>query len=166
MRYQITSFDLLKQMLAELDDNPLHCWDAYPCLEWPRYRNPKGYGRIQNSGGHSGYVARLAYELCVGVIPVGYLICHHCDNPPCFRPIHLFPGDDADNMRDCISKGRLTHCDQKGSRNNFAKLTEEHVREIRQLYKEGARQSDLCRMFAISPPVMSTIINGTSWLHV
>ena len=50
---------------------------------------------------------RAAYELWVGPIPEGMVICHRCDNPPCCNPDHLFPGTYVENMQDCSRKGRL-----------------------------------------------------------
>jgi HNH endonuclease len=86
------------------------------CEEYPGYRNRRGYGVI---GRHTGnkLAHRVSYELHIGPIPEGMLVCHHCDNPPCINPKHLFLGTQKDNMGDCSSKGRTgnvhrgkTHC--------------------------------------------------------
>lgn len=73
------------------------------CIEWT--------GTIQRYGvihidGKSQRAHRIAWEITNGPIPAGLLVCHHCDNPPCVNPEHLFTGTASDNAHDCIAKGR------------------------------------------------------------
>ena len=76
-----------------------------PCWEWQAARNAHGYGQFSVSG-KTRPAHRVSYVIAHGAIPDGYLICHHCDNPSCVRPAHLFAGTQSDNRRDCIRKGR------------------------------------------------------------
>jgi hypothetical protein len=77
------------------------------CLEWPYYRNEKGYGRVTINDANV-YVHRLVWAIANGAIPEGLQVLHRCDNPPCFELGHLFLGTQADNMRDAAAKGRLS----------------------------------------------------------
>lgn len=73
-----------------------------------------GYGSITIKR-ESKLVHRVYWELINGDIPKGMCVCHHCDNPPCVSPEHLFLGTPTDNNRDRDEKGRhyqatQTHC--------------------------------------------------------
>src|SRR5213595_2463827 len=68
------------------------------CWEWPGSRNKRGYGLTKLRG--ENYAHRAAWVETFGVIPKGLNLCHHCDNPPCIRPAHLFLGTHRDNMQD------------------------------------------------------------------
>jgi hypothetical protein len=82
--------------------------------------NPrKAYGVVRVNG-RTRAATHVAWELTYGrPFPEGMLACHHCDNPRCVRPSHLFVGTARDNTHDALRKGRLnphnawkTHCPQ------------------------------------------------------
>lgn len=75
------------------------------CWLWLGTKSADGYGSIRHAG-KMRKAHRVAYELMRGVIPDGGQICHHCDNPACVNPDHLFVGTNRDNMIDRQRKGR------------------------------------------------------------
>lgn len=133
------------------------------CWLWTGHTNHAGYGTLGIDGGPDQFAHRLSYELHVGPIPEGMRVCHTCDNPPCVNPAHLFPGTNADNMEDKVRKGRQ----MRGSRQHFAKLTEETVVEIRRRYAAGGiMQKDLAAEYGVSRGTMSQLLSGQLWKHV
>ena len=75
------------------------------CWEWIACKTGKGYGQFSIDG-RPYLVHRISYELANGAIPDGLFVCHHCDNPSCCNPAHLFLGTNKDNICDCVAKGR------------------------------------------------------------
>ena len=76
------------------------------CWEWQGARDPHGYGRFQVVTGTTQKANRFAYELTNGPVPTGLYVLHHCDNPPCVNPAHLYAGTQRDNVRDMVARGR------------------------------------------------------------
>lgn len=75
------------------------------CWLWTSTKYPNGRGQFKVANKNlKAY--RVAYELEYGPIPEGLQVLHHCDNPSCVRPAHLFVGTCADNQADMTRKGR------------------------------------------------------------
>jgi hypothetical protein len=76
------------------------------CWFWTGAKRDGGYGMFYD-GNRSVQAHRFALELRLGKpIGGGMVACHHCDNPPCVNPNHLFMGTRSDNSRDSMRKGR------------------------------------------------------------
>lgn len=137
------------------------------CIEWARSKDGKGYGKVRVDGVHVG-AHRLAYcerhGLSLGDI-AGLCVRHTCDNPSCVNPEHLLLGSHADNMRDRSERGRTRSA--VGEAHPNSRLTEWHVRMIRELYNdEGFTVSYLSRIFPASRRMIKKIIDRQSWKHV
>jgi hypothetical protein len=94
---------------------------------------------------------RWAYEHFIGPIPAGLFVCHHCDNPPCCEPSHLFLGTQQVNMTDKMAKGRhryVTH----------PKLSDDDVRAIRVLASSGVTQTALAAKYRVGQSMISLIV--------
>jgi hypothetical protein len=100
------------------------------CWVWTGSGNQAGYGQLRvGRKGPVISVHRWAYEHFVGPIPEGYWVCHHCDNPKCSNPKHLYAGTPQENMRDAVVRGRRPKKVKFGGR--VKKLTDDMVRAIR-----------------------------------
>lgn len=74
-----------------------------PCWEWTAARHRGKYGAFRYHGRQAK--AHRVTLILLGIDP-GEITAHHCDNPPCVRPLHLFPTDSAGNNADMMAKGR------------------------------------------------------------
>jgi len=130
------------------------------CWEWRGNRNSSGYGR-KGIKGASYSTHRLAWAWANGSIPRGMFVCHHCDNPPCVNPRHLFLGTPKDNSQDSARKGR--HPDVRGVKHPCHKLTEAQVLRIRD--SKDIQIILACR-YGVSQNVISAIKRRKIWRHI
>lgn len=131
------------------------------CWEWKRRRHGFGYGKLSVGGREFG-AHRVAYTLAVRPIPDGLCVLHHCDNPACCNPSHLFLGTKRANIVDMHAKGR----GNIGAINGAAKLDDAKVAEIRRRVRDGEAQKALCAEFGIDSSTMSVMVNRKTWRHV
>ncbi|HET8686353.1 MAG TPA: HNH endonuclease signature motif containing protein, partial [Methanosarcina sp.] len=99
------------------------------CFKYLGAKDKDGYGYFKLNG--KTYKAhRIAIQLHTGVDPKGHLVLHHCDNPSCVNPDHLYLGTPKQNMQDRKDRNRnagWSGYKAEGHLNNNSKLTEENV---------------------------------------
>lgn len=141
------------------------------CWYWTASCSRKGYGQlvVKHGGTQKRWLAhRLSWVLHFGEIPkgVGYhgtCVLHCCDNPKCVRPDHLWLGSNADNVRDCIAKGRASKVRARGENHPMAKLTEPDIIAIR---RDDRTQEIIAQSYGISTSTISAIQRREKWKHV
>jgi hypothetical protein len=140
------------------------------CWVWIGHLDKGGYGSFKpyrevRTGAHR-YAARLAF----GADAIeGLFVCHHCDNPACCNPAHLFPGTPAENNADCAAKGRVrwnTANRVRGERSPSARLTELDVRRIRAMHSAGSSHRKIAAALGFSNGAVYAVVSGRTWRHV
>ena len=132
------------------------------CWEWKGLilTSGLGYGQLYFDG--KQYLAhRASWLIHHGDIPEGMLVLHHCDNPKCVNPAHLYLGNHKDNARDRETRNRRRRV--RGEEVGNSKLTEAEVRAIRSSSESctvlGAR-------YGISRSLVSLIKLNRIWKHL
>lgn len=130
------------------------------CWLWLGARAGIGnYGVIWD--GRQKRAHRVIWEMLNGPIPEGFDLCHHCDNPLCVNPSHLFLGTRSANNNDSVRKGRWNR--PLGENHPKHKLTNVQVLEIRESPKS---QRKIANQYGVSRSAIRQILSGKSWNHV
>jgi hypothetical protein len=151
------------------------------CWLWDGAQGSFAYGHIRIRG-RVMRAHRVAHMHWNGPIPSGAFVLHGCDVPACCNPQHLRAGTAAENVRDCIERGRNrpggpghgdAHWSRKhpewiirGSRQRSAKLTDDDVRRIRSLLADGATGRAIAKDLGVSASTVSLVRLGRRWRHV
>ena len=140
------------------------------CWEWQGWKNSKGYGRIRFAGNRTHFAHRFSWLIHYGSLPLPeFCILHHCDNPSCVNPSHLWVGTKGENVADMVTKGRWGRGGlraantPRGERHGQAKLTETDVREIRRRRAAGEEWTQLGRAFGVSRTTAASAGRGHTW---
>lgn len=138
------------------------------CWNWTASLRPTGYGQMRYLG-TTELAHRVSWMLFRGPIPkaenvYGTMnVLHHCDNPKCVNPEHLFIGDQADNAKDAVSKKRWGKRGCKGENHGRSKLTEKDVRTIR---TSDLSASQLAVKHGVSKSAIQHVLKKRSWMHL
>lgn len=148
---------LIVQMQGKHEFTENGCWN------WTGSHDGNGYGRIKFRqvvlAAH-----RASYAIRHQTNPRELLVCHHCDNPRCINPDHLFLGTDADNTADKMRKGRHRNGPPlKGENNPRAKLTITQVDAIKALILKGWTNKAIAERYGVTHGAVSLIRRGKSW---
>jgi hypothetical protein len=140
-------------------DGPIHPLLKTKCWLWlGAHQMDSGHGvfRLRGTNMPAGKAALILSDV---EVTAGLNICHHCDNPPCIRPDHLFQGTDKENAQDMAQKGRSSW----GEKHYRAKLTNADARSIIQEYAAGALAKDLAAKYRVSPSAVGALLTGRQW---
>lgn len=148
-----------------------------PCWVWTGATSG-GYGQIGLGNGKIGKASRVVWELQHGAAPGSEkCVLHHCDNPPCVNPEHLFLGTQKDNALDREAKGRMPHPSgdahharrhperlARGAEHGNAKLSSEQVTVIREAYKGGrGEQLALAQKYNVDAQTIRRIVQNKTY---
>ena len=142
--------------LPEADDFARWVDKAGDCWVWTGALDKDGYG-IFSYLSKTHRAAKVALKLDGRPVPDGMYACHHCDNPACVRPDHLYPGTPTQNMADAISRNRVCRGEARSP------LTAEMVREIR---ASTETNKTLRRRYKVSNATISNIRLRKTWGHL
>jgi hypothetical protein len=129
------------------------------CWLWTGAVDKDGYGFITGPDGRKSSTHRLSFLIASGELPSG-VVRHSCDVRTCVNPAHLLPGSQADNVADCVERGRVRYL--HGEHCPWSKISTDQVMEMRALYATGALQKELAAQFGLAQSTVSMIVNHKS----
>ena len=126
------------------------------CWPWTGSKHVFGYGEFKFNGklyrSH-----RVAYELKFGNILPQMKVLHHCDNPSCCNPEHLYLGLQDQNMSDMATRNRNT---------KNRKLTPDDIPIIRELSSSGVPKLQIAKKFHVAFSQIASVLSHRTWKHI
>lgn len=158
------SVDVQKRFWEKVDRrSDAECWNWFGAL------GADGYGILISTIGKYGNrrmgfrVPRISFLLHYKKLPDDMFVCHHCDNPKCVNPHHLFLGKQKQNVEDRDRKNRQAF----GSRHGRSKISEEDVKQARFLrFTKKWTYKLIAEKFRMGTSSIREAIVGSHWGHV
>lgn len=133
------------------------------CWIWKWRLNKDGYG-MMNWNNKNTFAHRVSYEINNDICPGNLSVCHHCDNPSCVNPSHLFLGTQKDNVQDMMSKSRNRPL--QGSNHPNSKINEETAQLIFKQLKDGLSPTLIAKKLSVSRDIVYSLKYGVGWKHL
>ena len=158
-------------------------YDTDKCIEYDGSLSEDGYGLIQsyfNGKKIHMLTHRISYQIYNNYnLTSEELVCHHCDNPKCINPRHLFKGTQNDNVQDKVRKGRQAKGNKHGRYidgrcsdhkiHHIAKhgsLEEYQVLKIRELKNKGEKLLSISKILSIPYQTIKDISCGRTYKNI
>lgn len=137
--------DAFKLNIIKLDNG---CWD------FDSAKDAGGYNKFTVKKSVSAGAHRVSWQIFKGTEGLTeFSVLHKCDNPYCVNPDHLYLGTPKQNVDDMFNRDR-----------QWTTVTRADVPEIKRKYATGDySQTQLAKMYNVTQPQISKIINGTRW---
>lgn len=145
---------------VSISEHPNGCW------MWNGGVSARNYGMLVSCVGSKRVnmcAHRISYYLKYKHLPPDALVCHHCDQPRCVNPGHLFLGTHAQNQHDKVNKFRQAHSEAHGR----SVLSAEDVQQIRVLrHFLNTSIIKLSNMYGVGTYAIEAIITEVNWKHL
>lgn len=129
------------------------------CWLWEAGKDKGGYGKFKLYG-ETLLAHRVIWIWCKGDIPEHLEINHLCNNPSCCNVDHMELVTRQGNSDYKVIQGRQA----RGETNGRAKLSNEKVIAIRELYSAGGiGYREIAKRFNISYAMVGNIIRRRNW---
>lgn len=126
------------------------------CWPWLAAIDRDGYGRFWI--GYTFVPAhRYAFAYKYGeALNQKDIICHHCDNPKCCNPGHLFKGTTHDNVIDKMRKGRHSY-------KAHPRFTQKEVDIIKVMSCRGISSNKIAKEFGCAQSVIYRLLHNPTY---
>ena len=135
------------------------------CHHWTGATAKFGHGKFADGLGGWKFAHRFVFEQKHGSIEDCKFVLHHCDNPGCVNPDHLYLGTKKDNAQDRENRNRGNHL--FGTAHARSKLSVSQVRDIRDEFDTDKYSfKQLGKIYGVDGKSIADIVNRRNWQHV